>query len=58
MTLGDGSTHTLGPGGLARIAPEVPRQLKAIGGEATYLCVGGKDGYVERDGVIFEPDGE
>ncbi|WP_372788149.1 cupin domain-containing protein [Paraconexibacter sp.] len=55
MTLGDGSEHELGPGGLARVAPEVPRKLKAIGGEATYLCVGGKDGYVERDGVMFEP---
>jgi len=55
MTLGDGTEHELGPGGLARVAPEVPRKLKAVGGEATYVCIGGKDGYVERDGLPYDP---
>jgi len=52
ITFGDGTTHELGPGGLARVAPRTVRRLRNVGdGDAIYLCVGGKDGYVERDGV-------
>jgi mannose-6-phosphate isomerase-like protein (cupin superfamily) len=58
ITFGDGTTHELGPGGLARVAPRTVRRLRNVGeGDAVYLCVGGKDGYVERDGVKVEEDG-
>ena len=48
----DGTTHTLGPGGLARVAPATMRSLRntSDSAEATYFCVGGADGYVGRDG--------
>jgi uncharacterized cupin superfamily protein len=50
---GDGETHTLGRGGMARVAPETPRRLRnaSPSEEATYFCVGGAGGYVGRDGV-------
>lgn len=58
ITFGDGSTFELGPGGLARVAPSTVRRLRNIGeGEAVYVCVGGRDGYVERDGVRVNDDG-
>ena len=58
ISFGDGSTHELGPGGLARVAPRTVRSLRNVGeGDAIYVCVGGKDGYVERDGVKGEADG-
>src|SRR4051794_3069674 len=42
----------LGPGGLARVSPDAIRNLRNVGsGDAVYLAVGGKDGYVGRDGV-------
>jgi uncharacterized cupin superfamily protein len=58
FVFGDGSErHRLGPGGIARVAPKTIRQIRNIGDEeAVYVCVGGKDGYVGRDGQV--PDGE
>ena len=57
ITLGDESTHLLGPGGLARVDPATVRKLKNVGdGPAIYLALGGKDGYVGRDGRL--PEGE
>lgn len=57
IELGDGATHRLGPGGLARVAPATVRRLRNVGaGEAVYLCVGAKNGYVGRDGRL--PEGE
>jgi mannose-6-phosphate isomerase-like protein (cupin superfamily) len=48
---GDGSTHTIGPGGLARVDAATHRGLRNVGnGEAIVLVAGGKDGYVGRDG--------
>jgi mannose-6-phosphate isomerase-like protein (cupin superfamily) len=48
---GDGSTHTLGPGGLARVDPATHRGMRNVGdGEAVVLVAGGQDGYVGRDG--------
>jgi quercetin dioxygenase-like cupin family protein len=48
---GDGSTHTLGPGGLARVDAATHRGLRNAGdGDAIVLIAGGKDGYVGRDG--------
>ena len=57
ITFNDDSTHVLGPGGLARVDPATVRQIKNVGDEpAVYLCAGGKDGYVGRDGKL--PEGE
>jgi quercetin dioxygenase-like cupin family protein len=57
IEFGDGTVHRLGPGGLARVDPSMPRKFRNVGsGEATYICVGGKDGYVGRDGRL--PPGE
>jgi len=48
---GDGSTHVLGAGGLARVAAPVHRKVKNVGdADATYVVVGAKGGYVGRDG--------
>ena len=51
FTFGDGTTHRVDAGGLVWVAPETVRQLKSVGeDDAVYVAVGGKDGYVERDG--------
>jgi mannose-6-phosphate isomerase-like protein (cupin superfamily) len=51
MRFGDGSVHTLSPGGLARVDAATPRGLRNVGeDEAVVLVTGGKDGYVGRDG--------
>jgi mannose-6-phosphate isomerase-like protein (cupin superfamily) len=57
MTLGDGDTFELGPGGLARVDASTIRKVKCVSEEpAVYLVTGGKDGYVGRDGKL--PEGE
>jgi quercetin dioxygenase-like cupin family protein len=54
---GDGSKHILGPGGLARVDAQTVRSTKSVGDvDAVYVVVGGKDGYVGRDG--HAPEGE
>ena len=54
---GDGSTHLLGPGGLARVDAHTVRKVKNVGEEdAVYVIAGGKGGYVGRDGRL--PEGE
>lgn len=46
---------TLGPGGLVRVEPSTVRAFRNAGeGEAIYICVGGKGGYVGRDGRLVE----
>jgi mannose-6-phosphate isomerase-like protein (cupin superfamily) len=51
MKFGDGSTHVLGPGGLARVDAATVRGVRNPGEEpAVYVVAGGKDGYVGRDG--------
>jgi mannose-6-phosphate isomerase-like protein (cupin superfamily) len=58
MTFGDGATHELGPGGIARVDAATIRSVRNVGeGEAVYVVVGGKDGYVGRDGLTVESDG-
>jgi quercetin dioxygenase-like cupin family protein len=54
----DGTKQELGPGGFARVDPQVVRGLKNLSNveDAIYICVGGKDGYVGRDGKL--PEGE
>jgi uncharacterized cupin superfamily protein len=57
MSFGDGSSHLLGPGGIARVDAATVRKVKNVGDEpAVYLVAGGKDGYVGRDGRL--PEGE
>jgi quercetin dioxygenase-like cupin family protein len=54
---GDGSKHVLAPGGVARVDPSTVRKIRNVSDEdATYVIVGGKDGYVGRDGRL--PEGE
>ena len=56
MEFGDGSRHRLEPGALARVdAGTVRRVINSGDEDAVYLVVGGKDGYVGRDGR--QPDG-
>jgi uncharacterized cupin superfamily protein len=53
----DGEPHPLEPGSAARVDPATVRKIRNVGDEdAVYLVVGGKDGYVGRDGQI--PEGE
>ncbi len=55
MTFGDGTTHELGPGGIARVDAATVRSVRNIGDdEAVYVIAGGKDGYVGRDGRLAE----
>ena len=57
MEFGDGTVHRLSEGGSARVDAPTLRKVRNVGdGDATYLCAGGKDGYVGRDGKL--PDGE
>jgi uncharacterized cupin superfamily protein len=52
IEFGDGTTHRLEPGGLAWVDASTVRGLTNVGDDdVVYLCVGGKDGYVERDGI-------
>jgi uncharacterized cupin superfamily protein len=48
----DGTRHTLGPGGLARVDAPIVRALRntSESEDAVYFCVGGEGGYVGRDG--------
>src|SRR3954469_20615192 len=53
----DDKTFTLGEGGLARVDAATHRRVRNVGsGDAAYFIVGGKDGYVGRDGR--QPDGD
>jgi quercetin dioxygenase-like cupin family protein len=57
IEFGDGSVHRLEEGAFARVDAATVRKLRNIGdGDAIYLCAGGKDGYVGRDGRL--PEGE
>jgi mannose-6-phosphate isomerase-like protein (cupin superfamily) len=55
MTFGDGTTHELAAGGLARVDAATVRSVKNVGeSDAIYVIVGGKGGYVGRDGRTAE----
>ncbi len=57
MEFGDGSTHRLPEGSFARVDAATLRKIRNPGdADAVYLCAGGKDGYVGRDGRV--PEGE
>jgi mannose-6-phosphate isomerase-like protein (cupin superfamily) len=47
----------LGPGGLVHVESTTPRRFSNAGDDdLVVLVVGGKDGYVERDGHLVDPD--
>ncbi len=58
MTFGDGSAQELHAGGVARVDASTHRSVRNLSDteEAVYLVVGGKDGYVGRDGRAPEDD--
>jgi quercetin dioxygenase-like cupin family protein len=58
LEFGDGTTQRLRPGGLARVDAPTPRKVRNLSDseDAVYVVVGGKDGYVGRDGKLA--DGE
>lgn len=53
---GDGSTEQLGPGGIVRVDAATPRKVRNLSDseDAVYVVIGGKDGYVGRDGKLAE----
>ena len=52
-----GEARELGPGGLCHIESTTPRQVTSVGDEdLVMLAVGGKGGYVERDGAPADPE--
>jgi mannose-6-phosphate isomerase-like protein (cupin superfamily) len=57
MVFGDGSVEHLREGSFARVDAATVRKIRNPGDtDAVYLCAGGKDGYVGRDGQV--PEGE
>jgi quercetin dioxygenase-like cupin family protein len=58
IEFGDGSTHELGPGGMAWVDAPTVRKIRNVSDseDAVYVVVGGKGGYVGRDGKL--PPGE
>ena len=57
IEFGDGTVHELREGSFARVDASTVRKLRNVGeGDAVYLCAGGKDGYIGRDGRV--PEGE
>jgi quercetin dioxygenase-like cupin family protein len=52
-----GESRELGEGGLFHASSTTPRRISNAGDEeAIVLVVGGKGGYVERDGHLVNPD--
>jgi mannose-6-phosphate isomerase-like protein (cupin superfamily) len=52
-----GETRELGPGGLCHVESTTPRKVSnpSDSEDLVMLVVGGKDGYVERDGQLVDP---
>jgi len=52
-----GETRELGPGGFVHVESTTPRKFSNAGDDdLVVIVVGGKDGYVERDGHLVDPD--
>jgi quercetin dioxygenase-like cupin family protein len=52
-----GESRELGPGGLFHAASTTPRRISNVGDDdAIVFVVGGKGGYVERDGHLVNPE--
>jgi len=59
MEFGDGTVRRMGEGALARVDAATVRKIRNAGEvDAVYLCAGGKDGYVGRDGHAPEGEGQ
>ena len=57
VRFGDGSSHTLTKGGIARVSAPTHRQyFNPTDQDATIVVVGAKDGYVGRDAHVPEGD--
>jgi mannose-6-phosphate isomerase-like protein (cupin superfamily) len=54
----DGETRELGPGGLCHVEAQTPRKVSnpSADEDLVMLVVGGKGGYVERDGMLVDPE--
>ena len=53
----DGEVRELGPGGLCHVESTTPRKFANAGGDdLVVVIIGGKGGYVERDGQLVNPD--
>ena len=53
----DGEARELGPGGLCHVSSTTPRKVSNAGDDdLVLLVVGGKDGYVSRDGQLVNPE--
>jgi quercetin dioxygenase-like cupin family protein len=53
----DGESRELGEGGLFHASSTTPRRISNVGDEdAVVFVVGGKGGYVERDGHLVNPE--
>src|SRR3954452_3464822 len=51
----EGETRELGPGGLFHAESTTPRMVSNAGdGDLVLLIIGGKDGYVDRDGHLVD----
>ncbi len=52
---GDGSSHVVGAGGIARVDAATQRGMRNVGqDDAIVVVAGGKDGYVGRDGQAVD----
>ncbi len=52
----DGEERVLGPGGVCHVESTTPRTVSNAGDDdLVLLVVGGKGGYVERDGHLVDP---
>jgi quercetin dioxygenase-like cupin family protein len=56
IAFGDGSTYELGPGGIAWVDAPTHRKVRNLSDseDAVYVAIGGKGGYVGRDGNLSE----
>jgi mannose-6-phosphate isomerase-like protein (cupin superfamily) len=53
----EGESRELGPGSLVHVESTTPRKFSNAGDDdLVVLVIGGKDGYVERDGHLVDPD--
>ncbi len=53
MEFGDGTVQTLPAGTFAHVRAATPRKVRnSSDADAVYVCGGGKDGYVGRDGRV------
>jgi mannose-6-phosphate isomerase-like protein (cupin superfamily) len=53
----EGETRELGPGSLVHVESTTPRKFSNAGDDdLVVLVVGGKNGYVERDGHLVDPE--